>query len=536
MMIRLFIIACAGMWMTSCSTSNDTLSSGNLAIGVWSEPATLDPHLATLPVSQQIAAALYTGLVSYNGAGQIIPGIAESWNVSPDGMTYVFRLKPAKWSDGTFITADTFVQSFRRLFEQHNVATTLLASVNNGDAILSGKQSIKYLGIKALAEDVLEIKLDRPLPALLAILAGPAGFPVAKSALHKPASWWRNKDNIITNGIYTVTKWKFGSELTLKQRDGLEQNQIPALHTIRYVVMQDAQLALKAFEEGSVQILDVNPASINALDNSPRATRDALHWEPTWTVTGLKFNILSEQLKDIRVRRALAMAIDRFALIAAAFPDQHYAPSMSLVPPTLPSYGAPANPDWSMWEINQRQSEAARLLQESGYSTERPLVLKLKLTNHDEDQRLGQALTDQLALLPVKLVIERQTLMQISASILEGDYQIARATITSNFDSPEQFLYPYRCSSSVKLNHGYCNAEVDALLALAQIQSDIATRENDLHRAESLILDDAPFLPLYIPTSRNLVSKKITGYVDSPSGFHMVSSLKPLQRGYKGEL
>ncbi len=536
MIARFLIITLISVCLTACSKSSDDLANGSLTIGIWYQPTTLDPHLATLPVSQQIAAALYTGLVSYNGAGQIIPGIAESWNVSPDGITYVFRLKQAKWSDGSRITADTFVQSFRRLFEQHNAAITLLSSINNGDAILAGQQSVKNLGVKALAEDVLEIKLDRPLPALLAVLAGPAGSPIAKSALHKPANWWRNKDNIITNGAYKVVKWKAGSEIILQQRDGQEQEQIPTMYTIRYVVMQDAPLALKAFDNGSVQILDVNPVTTNALDNSSRTTRDALHWESAWTVTGLKLNIYSEPLKDIRVRRALAMAIDRFAMIAAAFPDQHYMPSMSLVPPTLPGYGAPAYPDWSMWEITQRQSEAARLLQEAGYSNEAPLRLKLKLTNHDEDLRLGQALTDQFASLPVKLSIERQTLSEISANIVNGDYQLARTTITSNIDSPEQYLLPYRCLSRFSSSKTYCNTEVDSILSTAQKKSDIAARASELHRAESLILDDIPFLPLYIPASRNLISRKLAGYVDSPTGLHTVNSLKHVQTGYRGKL
>lgn len=525
--MRSSILLVACLWLCGCSKSNDDLANGNLTIGVWYEPTTLDPHTATLPVTQQIITALYTGLVTYNGAGQIVPGIAESWNVSPDGMTYVFRLKPAKWSDNSAIAADTFVQSFRRLFEQHNNATLLLSSIHNGDAILAGDQSIKTLGVKALADDIVEIKLDRPLPSLLAVLAGPAGSPIPKMALRKPAFWWRDKANIITNGDYTVEKWTPGIELVLKQHDVTPVDHTTALHTIRYVLMRDAQSALTAFKGGYIQILDVNSMTINTLENSPRATRDALHWEPMWAVTGLRINTSIEQMKDVRVRRALALAIDRQALIEAAFPDQHFMPSVSILPPTLPGYGVPASPDWSAWSFEQRQSEAARLLQETGYTVAHPLILKLNLANHDEDQRLSQALKDQLTVLPIRLVVEQKNLSQITQSISVGEYQLARQTLSTTIDSPEQFLLSFRCASKMAASAGYCNSEVDALLSSAQKQSDIALRSADLHRAETLLLDDGPFIPLYVPVNRNLVSKKLGNYVDSPTAIHMLNSLKP---------
>lgn len=516
------ILLCIGL--TACGGSNSDLAQGKLTIGIWRGIDTLDPFLAEDSINTQIVGALYKGLVAFDASGQIVPAIAESWNVSADGTTYTFRLKDSVWSNGEPIIADNFVQSLRRWFEDNRTPSPALTSLRNGEDILAGRAPRSSLGVRALADNVLEIQLVRPEPALLATLAGPGGVPLPKAALHRPEDWWQKPKNIITNGSYRLVKWDPGKGLTLVADQRGPHS--PPLSTISYTLVGPPQAALQAFAEGKIQLLDVSDIDIRTQEDMSSRVRNALRWAPLWTVTGLAVNVTAAGLNDLHVRRALTLAIDRQALVDTAFPGQHFRPATALVPPALPSYGQPAQPDWATLSQDERQAEAQRLLAAVGYTADHPLSLTLTIADHDEDGRLAQALSDQLANLNVKLAAIVLKGDEWHRRMVAGRFVLARSSRHGDSDNAEQFMLPYRCNQSVGRS-GYCSPAVDAALETGRGMSDTQGRAANLRLAESQLLTDVPFIPLYLPTTRVLIAKDLEGWIDNPGNHHPLESLKP---------
>ncbi len=290
--------------------------------------------------------------------------------------------------------------------------------------------------------------------------------------------------------------------------------------------MKDATTALAAFAQGKIALLDVSDMPTRLLEDQDRKIRDLLRAEPSWSTVYLAANVKTGPMADGRARLALAIATNQQLLVETAFPQQRVQPLLSLLPPLLPSYGAPAQADWINWSDQQRDVEVNRLLVEAGYSQARPLRLRLLITEIDADQRIAQALRDQWSRFGIQLDVHR---LKGDSAVLRqarlGGYDLVRLGLEQHFDSPEQYLRAFSCKNGTRLAMMICNSEVDALLDEASLQNDTVQRTGRVKRAEQLLLGDLPALPLYVPARRTLVSDSVSGWVDNPAAVHPLGAL-----------
>jgi oligopeptide transport system substrate-binding protein len=522
--------------LAGCRWTGNDKSSDTLDVGLWERPVTFDPHRATLRAEKMISMLLYPGLVGVDASGQVIPALVESWDVSPDGLTYIFRLGNRKWSDGQTLDAEDVVQNFRQLFDGKSspaAAAQMFDAIANADLILQRKgparaAALHTLGVRALADNIVEFKLSHPEPTLLQRLALPQAAVVPFHVQQRLGKDMFKINQMVSSGDYKV---ELGKDFQISMRRLQKADAIAVrkqFNKIRFRVFKDAATALNAFATKKIAILDVSDVPPLMLEGQDRKVREQLRAEPSWSAVYLAANVKSGPMADRRVRLALAIATDQQLLVEAAFPEQRVQPLQSLVPPLLPSYGAPVQNDWINWSENQRNVEVNRLLTEAGYSAEKPLLLRILLTNSNADQRMAQALQDQWSRFSVQLDIK---IGKNQADVLRmarlGSVDLIRFSLEQVIDSPEEFLQAFGCKTRPRLSLMICNSEADVLLEEARRLNDIVQRMGRIKRAEQLLLSDLPALPLYAPARRTLVGKSVGGWVDSVASVHPLNALVP---------
>jgi oligopeptide transport system substrate-binding protein len=519
------------MLLSGCDWIGTGSSSDRLDVGVWERPISFDPHRATSLPEKMISGLLFPGLVGFNGSGQVMPALAESWDISPDGLTYIFRLSEKKWSDGEILNAEDVVQSFQRLFDGKStpaVAAQTFLAIENAASIVQRKVNIRSLGVRALADNIVEIKLAHPEPTLLQRLALPQAAVVPLHQQHRLGKNMFKPGRMATSGNY---KLELDQDLQISLVRLQKPDSSPSVrqfNTIRLHVFKDHAVALAAYTDQKITVLDATDVPTRLLEGQARNVRDELHAEPSWSTVYLAANVKTGPMADARVRLALGIATNQQLMVEAAFPEQRAQPLQSLLPPLLPSYGAPAQSDWINWSDDQRVVEVNRLLSEAGYGLQKPVRLRILITGSDADQRIAQALRDQWSKFGIQLEVHRG---KDQASILRqakiGGYDMVRFSLEQVIDSPEEFLRAFDCKARKRLSMMICNSEADLLLDEAEKLNDTQQRTGLIKRAEQLLLADLPVLPLYVPERRTLLSKSISGWVDGVAGVHPLAALVP---------
>ncbi|MDH3534062.1 MAG: ABC transporter substrate-binding protein, partial [Gammaproteobacteria bacterium] len=215
----LLIILAATLW--SCGESgNDGPQVSTLNRGLSSDPESLDPHKMRSVQAGEVLRDIGEGLASYSATGELVAGAAESWNVSDDGLTYTFTIRPeARWSNGDAVTAEDFVFSLRRLVDPATASFNahMIADVVNAAAISSGDMTPDALAVEAVAERTLLITLSQPTPYFLALLTYPSTFPVHPGSVAEHGDAFTRAGALLSNGAYQLDAWEPGSVLKLSR-------------------------------------------------------------------------------------------------------------------------------------------------------------------------------------------------------------------------------------------------------------------------------------------------------------------------------
>jgi oligopeptide transport system substrate-binding protein len=529
---RRLYLAIVIAWLSGCGLVGDESGGDTLDVGVWERPASYDPHRARSQTEKMIAPLLFPGLVRFDASGQVMPALAESWDISPDGLTYIFRLQDRKWSDSETLNAEDVVASFRRLFDARAVPTTFvraLTAIVGAEAVVERKASPRTIAVQALADNVVEIKLAYPDPAFLQRLAlAQAAIVPVHSAARLGKAMFR-PGHMVTAGAFKVEVEKSGVIQLLHASDKPGGDAASGkFNQLRLHVLTDPAATLAAFADRKIALVDATNVPTGLLEGQDRRVRDELRAEPGWGTVHLAANVKSGPMADGRVRLALAIATDQQLLVEAAFPEQRVQPLQSLLPPLLPSYGAPVQSDWANWSNEQRDVEVTRLLTEAGFSADKPLTVRILTIESEADERIVQALRDQWSRFGVQIDARtKRTQADVLRHAALGGIDLARISFEQSIDSPEDFLRNFGCKARGRLTMMICNSEADSLLKEAVAVNDTVQRIGLIKRAEQLLLADVPVLPLYVPARRTLVRKSIVGWVDGAAGIHPLAELKP---------
>jgi oligopeptide transport system substrate-binding protein len=490
------------LFLSACTGENDAKLRAPIVIGTSNIIKSLDPHQAKNELEIAIASSLYLGLVRIDTNGQIAPGVAQSWNVSPDGKTYIFRLRKIKWSNGKSITSKTFEKSLQRLFvpKFKNPWVEYFSGIENGNDIITEKKPLSDLGVHALTEDVLEIRLKSPQPTFLALLATPAGAPVENEN-------FLVKNTIITNGAYKV------KQVTPRKLE-LIPDYIYALSGVEKRSIIDIRLnsdtakTMSSFLGGEYDILDGSQLPPDVIQSKGKL-RDQLTSSPSGVLSGIFFNSNQPYLKKQNLRLAISLLLPRQELPTILASTISITPTAALIPAGVTGYSPPAQPEWALWSIEQKQLEAKRLITESGYSLAKPITLILLGSRSAEDQAVASWV--QQSLEPFGLKIKYQASSTPYQSYSSGNYDLFLSRWETLVDSPDFILQNFTCVTRRFYNIS-CDAQLKALTVDAFATSNITERNQKFRQVERLLLQASIVAPLYQLNRTVLVSPKIYGW------------------------
>jgi len=479
--------------------------------GNGAEPESLDPHRARSEAALTILRDLYEGLTSIGVDDEPVLAAADHVDVSADGKTYRFHLRPdARWSNADPVVAEDFVAAWRRLVDPHTGAqyADILSPLRGATQIIQGLADPATLGAHAEGTDVLVVELTHPTPYFLSVLAHPATFPLNRNALAAHGRGFAKPGVMVSNGAFVLTRWDFGSHLVAVRNSRYWNDAATRLDGVEYYSFADGAAELRAFRTSQVDVTASIPAAqLGWIEEHMGA---ALQIAPQLAVYYLGLNLRRPPFQASRaLRQALSMVIDRERLVQLVTGGGE-APAYSFVPPQVGDYTAQV-PDYARWPMQQRIARARQLLRDAGMES-RPPALELRYNSSELHSRIAIAVAEMWRqALNVEVTLRAEEFKVLLRDIDHGDAQVFRASWLGDYDDAQGFLQVLQSGFGINLPH-YSNPAYDDLLQRAANESDVGRRRRLLQDAEALMLSDQPLIPLYFYVSKHLVDARVRGW------------------------
>ena len=504
--------------LTTPAFADDTLDRG-----VGSEWSSLDPHVNFDAAAGYIQMDAYEGLVSFDGTGKVIPGAAERWEASADGLTYTFHLRAGlKWSNGDALVAQDFVDGILRTLNPDTASEkgyyfSSVIQVKGAAALVNGEtRDATTLGVTAPDASTVVVEMLTPAPHILDIMGA---FQV--SPLHGPsfaaaeAAVFIDPAQVVSNGAYVFREVVPQSHVLLERNPNYWDAANVKIPFVKYHVTEDVSTELKRYQAGEIDITYDIP--VNQIEALKLSVPDQVHISASTEVTYYSFNLTHEPLKNRDLRRALTLAIDRELLQekivkGGAIPSYSYAGGFD------PEYKGPMIAEATMTQA-EREALALELYTKAGYGPDNPLKLSVTTTIAEDRIRLAQG----IALMWKKVLgveseinsMERKAWLD---NFYAGDWDVFSDNLVGDFAGAETFLAYMRPSAEPGYN--WVKPEFDAQMDVAATKPDRASRNVELAKAEKILLDDYIFAPIAVEPVRRLVSPKVHGWAASAAGYN----------------
>lgn len=517
--------------LTACGSkdnSGNNNSNGEegvvLDVSVGPEPETLDPNKNTAADAATYITHVFEGLMRLDSENNIVEAAAESYEVSEDGLVYTFTLRDnAKWSDGTPLKAEDFVYSWQRLVDPMTASdyNYIIDMVKNANEIMAGELDKSELGIKALDEKTVEVTLNVATPYFLEICAFPSTFPLREDVVEANTdTWYQDASTYIGNGGYVLKEWNHQSNIVLVKNENYHDVESLGPDTINFQLMEDKNTILSSFENGEILFGDDLPS-----EEIGRMTDNGLYIKEQLGTYFYVFNLDNEALKDVRIRKALSLAVDRNYLVESVakggqIPADTYVPTGLNDVDTTTEFHDVANKWYSVdkadYEANVK--EAKKLLAEAGYPDGKGLGTIELMVNPGHESMAEAIIYMWQNELGVNATISQQDWAVFIETRNSGEYQVARHGWLGDYNDPISFLDMW-VTGGGNNDANYSNKEYDKLIAKIKVTSDKEERMSLMHQAEDILAEDMPVLPLYFYTDLYLKADKLEGFYSSPLGF-----------------
>ena len=516
--------------LSGCVRKGGRVAQGNheqvLFWGNYGDPAGLDPQIAIGDPESHIFNALFEGLVSEDPKDlHPIPGVAESWEVADGGRTYTFHLRHnARWSNGDPVTADDFVWSNQRILQpglgaQYAGMRFDDVQVVNARAYYDGKiTDFSQVGFAAPDPYTFVIRLQNPAGYLLSMLNHNSWYPVHRPTVLKygpidqPNNHWTNVGSYVCNGAFRLKAWTVEQEVVVEKNPLYWNAGSVRLKEIHYLDTEDADTEERSFRAGQLHLTYDVPQS--KIDDYRAHGKEFLQIAPYLGTYFYRFNVTNPTLQDPRVRRALAMAVDREGIVKNVTRGDEQ-PAHAYVPPTAEGYHGPAG-------IPTDYEGARRLLAEAGYPGGKGLPPVDLLINTSQNHReLAEAVQQTWRKeLGVDARIRNEEWKVYLDSQKGLNYCTARAGWTGDYNDPFTFLSLFT-SGNGNNDCGSASPEYDRLIAAAHAAPNETERLAICAQAETRLLDDATIAPIYFYTRKYLLQPSVKGWYNNILDRHM---------------
>ncbi len=519
----LLIFLCCSV---SCQRPETAVDRGNrlqvLHKGNGKEVQDLDPHIVNGVSAFNVISALLEGLVGEDPHDlHPVPGVAERWDISPDEKTYTFHLRrEARWSNGDPVTARDFVDSYQRILSPAlgSDVAYMLYPVANAEAFNTGKiADFSQVGFRALDDWTLEIVLASPTPYFLSLLNHYSWFPVHLPTIRKygPAfergSRWTRPGRFVGNGPFALEEWRLNDRIRVKKSPTYWDAKTVRLNAIVFHTIDSNDVEERAFRSGQLHVTDSIP--VNRIDRYRREHPERLRIDPYLGTYFFRVNVTRPALNNRLVRRALAMAIDRQAIVENVWRGGQL-PAGCFTPPNTAGYTCETS-------IPYDTSGARKLLADAGYPEARGLPPIEILFNSSENHKLTAEAIQQMwrKELKVNATLVNQEEKVYFDSRRQMNYQVLRSTWIGDYNDPNSFLNIW-ITGGGNNQTGWSSPEYDRLISEAEKTADQTARHAAFQKAEAILLDDAPVLPVYFYTHAFLIHPSVKGWLPTILDHH----------------
>lgn len=511
----------AALALNACGRSGEESDSIVLHRGNMAEPLTLDPHKASGTWENNIIGDMFIGLFTENAAGEAIPGMAESWEMSEDGLSWTFTLREALWSDGEPVTAHDFEYALRRILTPETLANyaSILYPIRNARAVNVGDVPPTELGVRAVDERTLVIELEFPAPYLPGLLTHYTTFPVPSHVVERFGDAWIQPQNIQTNGPYRLVDWRASNFVHVTRNELFWDNENVCIDEVFFYPTVDNAAAERRVRNGELDLItDFAGQSLPFLQQQ---VPDYVRVHPYLGIVYFSFNTTQEAFSDARVRNALGMAIDR-EFIAENILRAGQIPAHSFIPPGVDNYPGNARIGWFDAPIEERRLLARELLEEAGYGPDNPLEFTYTFRATGDNPRIAPVVQQDWQLIADWVDVDIQVVeTQIHYSNLRSaDYELGDGGWIGDYNDAYNFLFLAE-TDSVPMNYSrWSNEQYDTLVAQANRTADAEERGRMLQEAEQIMLDDMPYIPIVYYVNKSLVNPRVTGWEDNITHIH----------------
>ncbi len=485
------------------------------------EPQTLDPHRAEGVPAANVLRDLFEGLTTTAPDGRIVPGAAGRWDISRDGLTYTFYLRPdGRWSNGDPLTADDFVYSFRRSVNPDTAAAygRMLAPIENAESILAGDLPPERLGVEALNERTVQIRLQHPTPYFLGLLTHASTYPVHRSSLERFGDDFVQPGNLVSNGAYELVDWVPRSRIVLERNAEWRAAEDVIIERVVFYPIEDETTEFQRFRVGDLDWTDQVPS--NQFRWLSRNLTRALSVSPWFGTYFFGFNLTRPPFEDSpALRKALNFAVDR-EILTDKVTQFGEIPTFNLVPEGLPDYDPPT-PEYAELSQDQREDMARELYAQAGYSEGSPLEVELRYNTSENHRKIAVAISamwKQVLGVRTRLVNEEFRVF-LQNRRLKRNTEVFRAGWIGDYQDPYSFLELFH-SEHRRNDAGYDNPRYDRLLDRIATERIPARRRNLMVEAERMLLEDQVVLPVYTYVTKRLVNPLLKGWAPNVMDFH----------------
>ncbi|MFF2909691.1 peptide ABC transporter substrate-binding protein [Paenibacillus sp. NPDC057934] len=537
------LAGCGGNKANNGNTASPTNAAGNtntgsgdeklaadqtLRLNMSADVPTFDPGQAQDSQANVALKLMYEGLVRIDKDGKEGPGVAEKWDVSPDGLVYTFHLRDSQWSNGDPVTANDFVFAWKRVLDPATVPAPPYAQqlyyLKNAEQFNKGEiKDFSQVGVKAVDEHTLEVTLNNPTAYFLNLMSFYTYFPVHKS-VEGNEKWATDPKTMITNGPFNLSSWITGQSVEYTKNDKYWDKDEVKLNKITATIVNEASTEVLSYKNGEIDRSgapngDIPPDQIPVLKNE---LPDDFTLKAIASIYYYEFNTKAEPFDNAKIRKAFSMAISRQDIVDKVTLGSQV-PAFGYIPPGIKgaAEGSEFRSDYKDDYFTEDYTEAKKLLEEGmkekGYTT-LPQVTLIYNTSEGH-KKIALAIADMWKKnLGVDVKTENQEWGVFIKNRQNGDYQVARAGWNPDYNDPMTFLDMWKTgngNNDIKFD----NAEYNKLLDDAYKEVDNTKRMESFHKAEEILIkDEMGVMPIYYYTQVSLVKPYLKGLTSQYDG------------------
>ncbi|UOF91208.1 peptide ABC transporter substrate-binding protein [Fodinisporobacter ferrooxydans] len=511
------LTGCGGGAAAGTAAGSGGSSSGkqSVSLDLITEPPTLDPAMATDTTSDFVINAAFEGLTHLGSDNKPVPGIAESWSTSQNGTVWTFKLRDAKWSNGDPVTANDFVYAWKHILNPKTGAqfANYLYYIKGAKEYNTNKGSADQVAVKAIDDHTLQVTLNTPVPFFLDLTAFHPYFPVDQKVVEKNPKWAADASTIVSDGPFKVASWQHQQKLVLQKNQNYWDKNSIKLDQVTGVIVNDLNTQYQMFKSGQLDMDVKLPATL-----TPKLLQSGeAKIYPLAGTYMLEFNTQKKPFDNVNIRKALSLAIDRQSLVKDVT-QQGETPAYAFVPPGDPGKNGDFRKeggDLFKDDVAQAKQLLAQGLKEEGLSQLPPITYQYNTV--DYNKKIAEAIQQMWKKnLGVDVTLQNEDWKIYLDKLTKGDFQIGRMGWIQSYTDPSAELDLLKSDFGSNYTR-WKNKQFDKYVNEAETTTDVSKRMDDMHKADQLIIDQAPVAPLFFYTNVFAFNKKIDGIVVHPS-------------------